>query len=282
MTNATPDFDQAYIQASEHWPTVRISPTVFESFIAEVRAPLDHPDLCWRDLYLAAACMHGNRFALVELDQVLRQETRKTLRSSSDDELDEMTQRLREKLLVGTLGGGQARLRSYRGTGSLRAWLRVCATRMLLMDRRKKVLATTPVSPELAQEIHERRTPERGVIKQQHSTHLRAALEAAMDILEPRERNVLRYQAFHGLSSEQIAKLYGVHRVTVARWAARAREKIFRTVSRSVNPSRRARPSTSLLTSGFDPHLSLVLGRAHEPEAGHGCPSGTTTPSPLT
>jgi RNA polymerase sigma-70 factor (ECF subfamily) len=50
-----------------------------------------------------------------------------------------------------------------------------------------------------------------------------AAFRAALAALPVRERNLLRQHHMDGLTIDQLAGLYRVHRATAARWVARAR-----------------------------------------------------------
>ena len=54
----------------------------------------------------------------------------------------------------------------------------------------------------------------------------RAAFEAALRSLETRERNLLKHHFLDGLSTDELAVLYRVHRATAFRWLARARERL--------------------------------------------------------
>jgi RNA polymerase sigma-70 factor, ECF subfamily len=53
-----------------------------------------------------------------------------------------------------------------------------------------------------------------------------AALRYAFAALSPRERNLLRMHHLHELTVDELAPSLGVHRATVARWIAAAREHL--------------------------------------------------------
>jgi RNA polymerase sigma-70 factor (ECF subfamily) len=95
----------------------------------------------------------------------------------------------------------------------------------------------------------------------------REAFTAALGELGPTERNVLRYQVLDGLSSEDIARVYGVHRVTVTRWAAKARTRLLRATRRKMGLELRISHAefqnvVGMLTSRLD----VSFGRALRPE----------------
>ena len=71
-----------------------------------------------------------------------------------------------------------------------------------------------------------RQDPEMDYIRTRYAAEFRAAIGTAMTELEPRERTLLRLGLVDGLTADQIAGVYGVHRVTVARWLAAAREHL--------------------------------------------------------
>jgi RNA polymerase sigma-70 factor, ECF subfamily len=52
------------------------------------------------------------------------------------------------------------------------------------------------------------------------------SLRAAFAGLTARERNLLRMHHLHGLTVDELAPSFGVHRATVARWLATARERL--------------------------------------------------------
>jgi RNA polymerase sigma-70 factor (ECF subfamily) len=49
----------------------------------------------------------------------------------------------------------------------------------------------------------------------------------AVGQLERRDRNLLRLHLLGGVTLEQLAQMYGVHRATVVRWLAAARSALF-------------------------------------------------------
>ena len=136
------------------WPGVALSPGRFAEHLARsIRAiPEDLANalgaLHATDLYLACACVHGDRSALEALDvhflsridhHVLPVE--KTVQF-----VDDVRQRMREELL---LAGKRpvGKIADYSGRGPLAGWLRVVAVRTALNLRRSQ--ATAPDTDDL-------------------------------------------------------------------------------------------------------------------------------------
>src|SRR5438270_7708306 len=95
------------------------------------------------DIELARACASGDPGAIERFDAELASCVDRAVRKIGGDRgaVDEVTQRLRERLLVGTPERA-ARITEYTGRGPLRAWLRVVATRELLDMRRREKFET--------------------------------------------------------------------------------------------------------------------------------------------
>jgi RNA polymerase sigma-70 factor (ECF subfamily) len=66
--------------------------------------------------------------------------------------------------------------------------------------------------------------PELDVVKERYRDEVNAALRDGFAALSPTQRNLLRLSYRDGRSIDELAALFSVHRVTVARWIAKARE----------------------------------------------------------
>lgn len=178
------------------------------------------------DIFLACACVEGQRHALEILDsQVLGSLPaamgRLKLGSAA---IEEAVQRARAKLLVGNEGTGK--LIDFSGTGDLRGWVKVIAIRDALRTARKEkrevslsdelqaALPSADLDPDLA---YQRRL---------YQAEFKASFEAAVDELEPRERSLLRQSIVYHSTVDQVAVVYQVHRATAARWIAKSRENL--------------------------------------------------------
>lgn len=178
------------------------------------------------DLYLACACATGTQGAIAAFEEryfggvaaaVPRHADRATL-------AEEVKQALREQLYVGR-DGKPPRIAEYSGRGDLGGWLRVAAARTGLNllrseTRRKRAHEGARAVPLPAAE------PELAIIAAKYGDDFRAALREAANDLTTRERNLLRQHYVDGLTMVELAKLYGLHRVTVVRAIGAAREKL--------------------------------------------------------
>ncbi|MDQ3369663.1 MAG: hypothetical protein M3680_29895 [Myxococcota bacterium] len=180
---------------------------------------------CAADLYLATAAGLGAEPALRQLERLLAT-VKPALRGIVlDHEADEVIQELRVKLLVGGAGKPPT-ITTYAGKGALRAWMRVAVLRAGL-DRRRRAaadvrldetawlaLATSSDDPTLA------------AMRGSLGPVVRAAIEAAMQRLDARDRLILRQHLVDGLPAPDLAALHGVHRVTAFRWLVTIRQRL--------------------------------------------------------
>jgi RNA polymerase sigma-70 factor, ECF subfamily len=88
--------------------------------------------------------------------------------------------------------------------------------------------------------------------KRQIRHELRLALREAVAALSERERTVLRLNFLEGLTIDDIGQLYRVHRATVARWIAAARESVRHRTQAAL------RRDLNLLTAEVDSLLKLA------------------------
>src|SRR5262249_58423290 len=93
------------------------------------------------DLWLAAACAAGDSIALARFEERYMQPLNAVLRATGlgPDEIDEVKQELRRKILVSD--GETPRIADYSGRADLRTWIRTAAVRTSidLMRRRRDV-----------------------------------------------------------------------------------------------------------------------------------------------
>jgi RNA polymerase sigma-70 factor (ECF subfamily) len=138
---------------------------------------------------------------------------------------DEVRQRLRQKLLVGT----PPRLEAYDGRGPLRAWIRVTTARLAidLLRERGEELSDDPEAGERIADPAA--SPELEALRARYLPQFQQALVAALATLTPRQRNLLRTHHADGVSLDALAVTYNVHRATIARWLQSAREELFET-----------------------------------------------------
>jgi len=217
-------------QAAARWPRVYVPLEGFEGFL---RGKLgDDADqsaldaLRTDELYLAYACLLGDREALALLEEhYLAQVPRALGRLRlTPDERDEVTQRVRHRLLVGT-ERGPARLETYSGRGDLRSWIFTAAIRVgqnYLADQRPTISA----EPELHEHPGLSSDLQLAYLRREYGDQFRTAFEHAVTQLTREERNLLRFHFVDGMTSDALAAVFGIHRSTAARRVASARDKL--------------------------------------------------------
>ena len=243
------------------WPDVTLDRERFAAHVRELD-PAHHP----ADLYLAAACLGGDRVALACFDREILDAARKAAGAidASREFVDEAVQRLRDTLMV----GDAPRLAQYAGRGPLRAWVGIAAARIALMMKRSQKRAN-----EVSIDDDEWTTtlatistnnPELELLKAQYAEAFRTALRDAVRAIEPRLRAVLRMSFVDALSIDEIGAVYAVHRATAARWVQRACDEVF-AQTRTLLTERLALSGTeldrmtALVQSQLDVSLSQLL-----------------------
>ncbi len=104
--------------------------------------------------------------------------------------IEEVTQRLREKLFVAS-DRSRPRIEEYLGRGSLDGWLRVVAVRQALdLDDAEKRHQPAPSAP-AEEAFGVTADPELAYLKERYLPHFRDAFARAMARLKAEERNLL-------------------------------------------------------------------------------------------
>jgi RNA polymerase sigma-70 factor (ECF subfamily) len=165
--------------------------------------------------------------------------------------VDEVRQQLRHKLLVAE-PGERPRIADYAGRGPLQAWVRVAATRAALdLMRAGGARAGADLEPDdLASGSGD--SPEVDYLKERYRPQFKEAFQEALRGLDSEQRNVLRLHVVEGLNIDEIGALFKVHRSTVARWIAAARQKVLD------DARRRLRAELGLTAGEFDSLAGVV------------------------
>jgi len=181
--------------------------------------------LALADIYLVAACLHGDRGALAAVERIVRGEAeRAAAKLAAGPSADDVAQELLVKLLVAA-DGRAAKLAAFGGHGALHAWLRVAAIRTAIsMTRRKSEAAVDDDA--LAAIADDADDQQLAFVKSSYRAEFKRAFAAAFAALPPRARTLLRLQVLDQLALEEVGAFYQVSRATAARWLADARAEL--------------------------------------------------------
>lgn len=212
------------------WPGLALDEDEFAAQLAQLLA--EHPgvgcaELAVADLYLARACAHGDPKALAVFDATLGPELEAALRRVRlpDHLRQDLLQDLRVSLFVGSHTSA-GRITQYRGQGELRRWLRAAALRdaWRVGKRAKRELALDDMV--LASVAVLDRDPVVARFKETCRGELKQALIEALGQLSAEDRILLRQYHRDGLTVDELAALYRVHRTTAARRVRSARSQL--------------------------------------------------------
>jgi RNA polymerase sigma-70 factor (ECF subfamily) len=213
------------------WPELAVDPARFAAFVAERLEGASVASIHVEDLYLVCGLIDRARAAYDAFDRELVPVIDRAVEASgaTPAEVADLRQVVRQRLLVAPLtdeGEGTPRIATYTGRGNLKSWIKVVATReaaRLLPRERREVAAE---DDELAGLVARDDDPEVGYLKRLYRAEFKAAFAAAVDALPDRERLVLRQNMLDGLSIDELAGFYRVHRSTTARWIEAARKAV--------------------------------------------------------
>lgn len=220
----TEGWRSAFDRGRESWPAVGVP---FERFCERMALLGYAPDAVPEHvaaLYVCAASELGDDSACRAIEQryfgALRAAVARV--DGRQDFIDEVLQLLRVQLF-----SGDRKISRYAGRGPLDRWLRTAAMRLAL--RQKKAGARLPASlPEGSEAAVPTTRSGMGSLgepfKEAYARAFERALEQAIQDLPPRERAVLRLHFAEGMNIDEIGRVYAVHRATVARWIAAARQ----------------------------------------------------------
>lgn len=214
------------------WPAL---PSLDDAFVAYLRDRAKRqpdlgvalPRLRVEDLALAWWASTGDSAAIAAFEAAHADDLAKLLRRFHRLDPDELTQLLRIKLFIGS-ETARPRILEYSGFGFLQNWYKVIAVRTFLDAARSKRRERTD---ELADEqmlalVDRDDDPREAAQRAEVLGAIKRALAAAIAELPARERTFLRHVTVDGLTLEQIATTYELHRVTVARTLASARKQL--------------------------------------------------------
>jgi RNA polymerase sigma-70 factor (ECF subfamily) len=196
------------------WPGIDVPDRVFEAHLA--RHASDDAAQNVGDLYLACACAAGDPKAIAELETRFIADLGKAIWQVRPGDRDDVLQRVREQLLVGS--DGEPLIARYAGRGSLRGWLRSVVMRTALKHARGKQRAVPFDEHDFLELAASSDDPALAPYKERYREAFRAAFRTALAALEVRQRNILRQYFLDQMTIDELATLYRVHRATAARW----------------------------------------------------------------
>jgi RNA polymerase sigma-70 factor (ECF subfamily) len=245
------------------WPIVHTDPCAFERWALSRDVGVAQLAAHGADLVLAYACAEGELAAMALFEK--RFLSRLDLRGAvqlTRDEIQEVTQRLRVRLLVGAPG----KIDLYRGHAPLRAWVRTCAVRVALKVKRNRLGLAKDTGAVIENLTPVDATPELLSVRAQHRELVQRTIEECFDALSERDKVLLRMRFLDDLSIDQIGVTHGVHRATVARWLQSIREGLLDNLCKRTAQSLRVDPSevlslVRLVRPELDVDLEQILGR---------------------
>lgn len=216
-----------HAEAAAAWPGVVVEPAVLIAALAGKLAGDDPPPLtsaAATELYLALACARGDEAAIAAFDRGYLAVVPQALASMklAAATVEDVRSAVRDKLLLAE-GDRPPRVVEYAGRGRLRGLVQVTATRTaidrLRLEEREAELP--------ARELAAPTDVAMSLIKAQYRAAFSDGFAHAVAAASRRDRNLLRLHFLGGVTLEQLAQMYGVHRATIVRWLAAAREGVF-------------------------------------------------------
>jgi RNA polymerase sigma-70 factor (ECF subfamily) len=176
------------------------------------------------ELVLAAACLHGDAGAIRVFHKEMFERVDRVLArlGISGPDADDVKQDVRTKLLVAA--EGDAKLALYHGTGPLAHWVASVAGREALGAIRKRKPTEAIGDDDFLADASD--DPQLQALKTRHGADFKQAFQAAVAELEPRDRAILRALIVDDRSVNEIATVYGIHRVTASRWVSEVRQNL--------------------------------------------------------
>ncbi|MBI5544144.1 MAG: hypothetical protein HY901_09665 [Deltaproteobacteria bacterium] len=246
LHDSTSEIAAALARARAAWPRLGLDEAALTERLSALGAALAKADV--EGLALALACLAGDTGAVAELERMVPPAVASALGrlGASADEIDEVGQRLRLGLFFRERADGRSKLEYYSGRGALRGWLRaVAAQEFATLKRRQRPDEQQETLADIL--FGSATAPDVRWARQECRAAFRTAIEEAVGALSERDRTALKMNALDGLSIDDIARVFRMHRSTAARWLVRARAEIEERVRESL--LRQLGPSAGELSS---------------------------------
>lgn len=224
--------DACAAEAAAAWPTFQVDVGAFEAYVLE-RLPEPSVEalggLHTDDLYLACACAQGDAAAIAAFEKAFEAPIAAGLArlDKRGMQQDDVRQAIREKLFTGE----HPKITDYGGRGRLRNWVKITVLRQRIDAVRREDARpdrvghhSVPSTPDV------KRDPELAMMHGRYKQAFVEALPAAFAQLTAEQRTLLRQRLSDDLTTAQIAAIHGVHKATIKRWLADARERLLAAV----------------------------------------------------
>jgi RNA polymerase sigma-70 factor (ECF subfamily) len=220
----SPRLEAAFVQGRAAWPSIPLDAEHFANHVTAREKAGETGDVAHAaDLYLACACARGVSEGVRAFDALLRNVVPAAISRIDKNPafVDDVTQALREKLLIGT----PPKISEYGGRAMLRNWLGTAAVRTALnMRRRKEDVARATLASSLGERVV--RGPDIDYVRARYRAVFEDGLRAALAALSSRERALLKMNLVEHVTLERLASIYGSSRSTIARTITTARDKL--------------------------------------------------------
>ncbi len=212
--------EEAFVAGSQAWPEARLTREQFRE--AAAAAGISDFGEWAGDFYLACAAGLGDPAAIRLVDEqfIARLPARIRRLGAAPETVADVLQVVRERLFLGSA----PRIRAYNATAPLAQWIKVVAIRTAIDLHRRELAAAPPAHYHREASRAVETDAQTRVMQQEYKHEFELALRGLIDALPARDRNVLRLHLIEQVSIEKLAVMYGVHRVTLARWVWNAGE----------------------------------------------------------
>lgn len=245
------------------WPGLALDAGAFVRHLAghahEALPPASHS----ADLWIACACALGVNGAAAAFERAYRPAIERAVARVDRGAVDEGVQSVLVSLLVAE-PGARPRIAEYGGRASLKTWLATVSANATLRLHRKRDDQPHETLSGLAEQVA-RAEPELALAKARHGADLEAALRAALDELDARQKVLLRMRHVQGWRLERVATMYRVSRATAGRMVNAAHEALLTETKRILAERLRLTASeleslVGLLQSQLEVSLVRLLG----------------------
>jgi RNA polymerase sigma-70 factor, ECF subfamily len=270
VVSAPISIERAFEIGRNTYPRVELPLAAFTAF-AQFRGETwgGNPERA-ADLYLACACVERLPAAVAEFVSEYGERIPSFLRRVSNDR--DLVADVRQIIMLRCVIGEGARppaLTTYSATGSLEGWVRATAVReaLALNRRTEREVANVAAVLEARATWVDR---EISLFKQMYREPVSQAFVDACAELPAEERALLRLHYVDGVTTANLANIYGISRATLIRRLATARESLVGRVKASLKRTAGVTEQDfdsvlRLVKSQLDLRLSVVLQEPKRP-----------------